>query len=84
MIHQLSTSIIKRLAPPGEAKTEPQKYLAQSASVRKFTRFDLAIAIVILLDFVLAYTDSTTKWLYVVSTAARFVRQTETTVFSPP
>lgn len=52
MIHQLSTLFIKRLTRPGEAKTEPQKYLAQSASVRKFTRFDLAIAIVILLDFV--------------------------------
>jgi hypothetical protein len=48
MIHQLSTLFIKRLTRPGEAKTEPQKYLAQSASVRKFTRFDLAIAIVIL------------------------------------
>jgi hypothetical protein len=65
MIHQLSSLFIKRLTRPGEAKTEPQKYLAQSASVRKFTQFDLAIAMVILLDFVLAYTDSTTKWLYV-------------------
>ncbi len=65
MIHQLSTLFIKRLTRPGEAKTEPQKYLAQSAAAHKFTRFDLAIAIVILLDFVLAYTDSTTKWLYV-------------------
>ena len=52
MIHQLSSLFIKRLTRPGEAKTEPQKYLAQSASVRKFTQFDLAI--VILLDFVLA------------------------------
>ena len=54
MIHQLSTSFIKLLTPPGEAKTEPQQYLAQSAAARKFTRLDLAIAIVILLDFVLA------------------------------
>ena len=65
MIHQLSTSLIKRLAPPGEAKTESEKYLAQGAIVRRFTRFDLAIAVVILLDFVSAFTDSITRWWYV-------------------
>src|SRR5258708_33646663 len=65
MIHQLSTSLIKRLAPPGEAKTEAEKYLAQGAIVRRFTRFDLAIAVVILLDFVSAFTDSITRWWYV-------------------
>lgn len=65
MTHQPGTSFIKRLTRPGEAKTESEKYLAQSAAARKFTQLDLAIAIVILLDFVLAYTDSTTKWLYV-------------------
>gem|GEM_PF-298691 len=65
MIHQLSTSLIKRLAPPGEAKTESEKYLAQGATVRRFTRFDLAIAVVILLDFVSAFTDSITRWWYV-------------------
>src|SRR5260221_498299 len=64
MIHQLSTSLIKRLAPPGEAKTEAEKYLAQGAIVRRFTRFDLAIAVVILLDFVSAFTDSITSWWY--------------------
>lgn len=65
MIHQLSSSLVKRLSPPTRAKTEAEKYLAQSASTRKFTRFDLAIAIVILLDFVLAYTDTITRWWYV-------------------
>lgn len=65
MIHQLSTSLIKRLAPPGEARTESEKYLAQGATVRRFTRFDLAIAVVILLDFVSAFTDSITRWWYV-------------------
>ncbi len=65
MIHQVSASLMKRLAPPTIAKTERQKYLAQLAAARKITRFDLAIAIVVLLDFVLTYVDSITKWWYV-------------------
>src|SRR5579859_2524981 len=65
MIHQLSASLIKRLAPPGIARTERERYLAQLAAARKFTRFDLAIAVVVLLDFVLTYVDSVTKWWYV-------------------
>src|SRR5258708_6703829 len=65
MIHQLSRSLIKGLAPPGEARTEAEKYLAQGATVRRFPRFDLAIAVVILLDFVSACTDSITRWWYV-------------------
>ena len=65
MIHQLSTSLVKRLVPPAIAKTETERYLAQSAAARRFTRFDLAIAILILLDFVLACTDSIARWWYV-------------------
>ncbi|HEX9134813.1 MAG TPA: hypothetical protein VF844_21215 [Ktedonobacteraceae bacterium] len=65
MIHQLSTSLIKRLAPPAIARTERERSLAQLAAARKITRFDLAIVVVVLLDFVLTYVDSVTKWWYV-------------------
>ncbi len=65
MIHHLSTSLIKRLPPPTIARTEREKDLAQLAAARKITRLDLAIAIVVLLDFVLTYIDSVTKWWYV-------------------
>ena len=63
--NQLSTSLIKRLAPPAVAETEREKYLAQIGVARKITRYDIAIAIIILLDFVLTYIDSVTKWWYV-------------------
>jgi hypothetical protein len=62
---QLSTSLLKRLAPPTIARTERERYLAQLAASRKITWFDLAIAVVVLLDFVLTYVDSVTKWWYV-------------------
>lgn len=65
MIQQLSASLIKRLAPPNIARTERQKYLSQLAATRKITWFDLAIVIVVLLDFILTYVDSVTKWWYV-------------------
>lgn len=65
MIQQLSTSLIKGLAPPTEVNTESEKYLAQSAAARKIIPFDLFIAFIILLDFVLTYIDSVTKWWYV-------------------
>lgn len=65
MFHQLSISLIKRFAPPTLAKTEREKYLSQLAAARKITRFDLAVAVVVLLDFVLTYVDSVTKWWYV-------------------
>jgi len=65
MIHQLSASLIKRLAPPAMARTERERNLAQLAAARRITRFDLAVAVVILLDFVLTYVDSVTKWIYV-------------------
>jgi hypothetical protein len=35
------------------------------AEIRKITRLDVAIAFVILLDFVLTYIDSVTNWLYI-------------------
>jgi hypothetical protein len=62
---QVSTSLIKKLSPPAIAKTERERYLAQIAKARKITQFDFAMAIVILLDFVLTYIDSVTKWWYV-------------------
>ncbi len=62
---QVSTSLIKKLSPPAIAKTERERYLAQVAKARKITQFDFAMAIVILLDFVLTYIDSVTKWWYV-------------------
>ena len=65
MIHQLSTSLVKQLAPPGIARTERERFLAQRAAARKITRFDLAIAVVVVLDFVLTYVDAVTRWLYV-------------------
>src|SRR5437879_10145140 len=65
MKYQLSISFIKKLSPPAKAKTGREQYLAQIARARKITRFDIAMAIVILLDFVLTYIDSITKWWYV-------------------
>jgi hypothetical protein len=62
---QVSKSLIKKLSPPAIAKTERERYLAQIAKAHKITQFDVAIAIVILLDFVLTYIDSVTKWWYV-------------------
>ena len=75
MIHQRSASLIKRLTPPTEVNTEPEKYLAQSAAARKIILFDIAIAIVILIDFVLTFIDSVTKWWYVVSPVSRIAEQ---------
>ena len=57
--------LIKKLSPPALAKTEWERYLAQMATARKITKFDWAVAIVILLDFILTYIDSVTKWWYV-------------------
>jgi hypothetical protein len=62
---QVSKSLIKKLSPPAIAKTERERYLAQIAKAHKITQFDFAMAIVILLDFVLTYIDSVTKWWYV-------------------
>jgi hypothetical protein len=65
VFHPSGTSLINRFAPPAVVKTERQKYLARVARARKITWFDLAIAIVVLLDFVLTYVDSVTKWWHV-------------------
>src|SRR5260370_3527918 len=62
---QVSKSLIKKLSPPAIAKTERERYLAQIAKAHKITQFDFAIAIVILLDFVLTSINSVTKWWYV-------------------
>ena len=60
-----SISRIKKLSPPILAKTEQERYLAQMAEIRKVTQLDVAIAFVILMDFVLTYIDSVTNWLYI-------------------
>ncbi len=65
MIHQRSTSLFRWLEPPAVAQTRTEKYLAQKADSRRISWFDLAIATVILFDFVLTYIDSITKWWYV-------------------
>jgi hypothetical protein len=65
MIHQLSASILKRLPPPTITRTEREKYLAQLAVAHEITRLDFVFAIVVLLDFVLTWVDSVTKWWYV-------------------
>jgi hypothetical protein len=62
---QASISFIKKLSPPAKAKTGREQFLAQIARARKITRFDFAMVIVILLDFVLTYIDSVTKLWYV-------------------
>jgi hypothetical protein len=62
---EVGKSLIKKLSPPAIAKTERERYLAQIAKAHKITQFDVAMAIVILLDFVLTYIDSVTKWWYV-------------------
>jgi len=65
MKYQLSISLIKKLSPPAFAKTEQERYLVQFAEARKITRLDIAIAFVILVDFVLTSIDSVTKLWYV-------------------
>jgi hypothetical protein len=65
MIHQVSALLLKRLPPPVKARTKRENYLAQLAAASKITSLDLAIAIVVLLDFVFTYVDSVTKWWYV-------------------
>jgi hypothetical protein len=62
---QASISLFKKLSPPAFAKTEQERYLVQFAEARKITRLDIAIAFVILMDFVFTSIDSITKWWYV-------------------
>ncbi|HEY6285376.1 MAG TPA: hypothetical protein VIX20_06920 [Ktedonobacteraceae bacterium] len=62
---QASIAHIKKLSPSAFAKTEQERYLVQFAEARKITRLDIAIAFVILVDFVLTSIDAVTKWWYV-------------------
>lgn len=59
---QASVSFIKKLTPPAFAETEQERSLAQFAEAHRITRLDVAIAFVILVDFVLTLIDSGTKW----------------------
>ncbi|GAC1460644.1 MAG: hypothetical protein PVSMB2_21260 [Ktedonobacteraceae bacterium] len=61
----LNTSILKRFAPLSFATTNSEKYLAEKASARTFTWFDLAIGIGILSDLMLSFINITTHWGYV-------------------
>jgi hypothetical protein len=65
MKHRVGASLIKRLPPPAKARTERENYLAQLAAIHKITQLDIAFAIVVLLDLVLTWVDSVTKWWYV-------------------
>jgi hypothetical protein len=60
-----SISHLKKLSPSAFARTEQERSLAQFAEVRKITQLDIAIAFVILADFVFTSVDSVTKWWYV-------------------
>ena len=62
---QAGISLIKRLSPPSFARTEKERSLARMAEKRSITRLDVAIAFVILMDFVLTSIDAVTKWWYV-------------------
>jgi len=62
---QESISHLKKLSPSAFARTDQERSLAQFAEVRKITQLDIAIAFVILVDFIFTYIDSITKWWYV-------------------
>ena len=62
---QASLSLIKKLSPPSFARTGKERSLARMAEERSITRLDVAIAFVILMDFVLTSIDAVTKWWYV-------------------
>lgn len=64
MIHA-SISLLKKLSPSDCARTREERSLAQFAQARKITQLDIAIAFVILVDFIFTYIDSITKWWYV-------------------
>ena len=55
-------SILKRLAPSSFPTTNSEKYLAEKASARLFTAFDLAIGVGIMADLVLSFINVTTHW----------------------
>ncbi len=55
-------STLKRFAPSTSATTISEKYLAEKASARLFTWFDLVIGIGIVSDLVLSFINITTHW----------------------
>ncbi len=62
---QTSFSLIKKLSPPAFVRTEQERSLAQFAKARRITQMDVAIAFVILTDYVLTSIDAVTRWVYV-------------------
>jgi hypothetical protein len=62
---QSSFSLIKKLSPSALAETEQERSLALFAEAHRVTSMDIAIAFVILADYVLTSLDAVTKWLYV-------------------
>ncbi len=62
---QISTSFLKRFAPPVFAQTTTEKYLAEQAARHNITWLDLAIAGGILSDFVLSLLSITITHWYV-------------------
>ena len=62
---QTSFSLIKKLSPPAFAKTEQERSLIQFAKAKSITQMDVAIAIVIVADYILTSIDAVTRWLYV-------------------
>jgi len=58
----LRISTLKRFAPSSFAITNTEKYLAEKASARTFTWFDLAIGVGIVADFLLSLLNVTTHW----------------------
>ena len=62
---QTSFSLIKKLSPPAFAETQQERSLTKFAEARRIIPMDVAIAFVILLDYVLTSIDAITKWFYV-------------------
>ncbi len=62
---QASISLIKKLTPPAFAETKQERSLGQFAKARRITRLDIAIACVMLADFILTSIDAVNKWWYV-------------------
>ncbi len=58
----LHSSTLKRFVPSSFAATNTEKYIAEKASARVFTWFDLAIGIGIVSDLVLSFINVTTHW----------------------
>lgn len=61
MLH-VSTSLLKRFTPSLFAKTDTEKFLAEKASARTLTWFDIAVGVGILSDLVLSIINVTIHW----------------------